>query len=81
MKYYIIQKEPAERFDFTIMTVQDHQIDEFEHDYKKRILAKGESVQEVIIAFSKKENQFEPIDLTVKGEQKQQDNEYRRIKR
>ena len=72
MKCYIIQKDPPERFDFTIMKVQDHQIIEFEKDYKDRILAKGADLQEVIIAFGRKENQWEPIDLSLNDEQEQQ---------
>jgi len=81
MKCYIIQKDPPEPFDFTIMKVQDAQMAEFEHDYKDRILAKGNDVQEVIIAFSKKENQREPIDLSLNQEQEQQANSFRRDRR
>lgn len=65
MKCYIIQRDQRQSFDFTIMKVQDDQTAQFEHDHKDRILAIGDDVQEVIIAFSRKENHWQPIDLSL----------------
>ena len=61
MKCYIIQRDQRQSFDFTIMKVKDDQTAEFEQEHKDRILAIGDDVQEVIIAFSRKENSWEPM--------------------
>lgn len=63
MKCYIIHKDTPGGNDFTIMQVKDHLIEQFEKDYQDKVLAVGKDVQEVIIAFGKKNNQFEPIKL------------------
>lgn len=69
MKCYIIQRDQRQSFDFTIMKVKDDQIAQFEQEHKDRVLAIGDDVQEVIIAFGRKENQWQPIDLSVSEEE------------
>jgi hypothetical protein len=69
MKCYIIQRDQRQSFDFTIMKVKDDQIAQFEQEHKDRILAIGDDVQEVIMAFGRKENQWQAIDLSVSEEE------------
>jgi hypothetical protein len=63
MKYYIIHRDTPDGNDFTIMRVRDELIEQFEKDHQDKVLAIGQDVQEAIIEFGKKQNQFEPIKL------------------
>ena len=81
MKCYIIQRDQRQSFDFTIMKVKDDQIAQFEQEYKDRVLAIGDDVQEVIIAFGRKENQWQPIDLSAGEEENLNTAQVRKNKR
>lgn len=60
---YIIHKDTPEGNDFTIMQVKDDLILQFEQEHQHKVLAMGKDIQEAIIEFGKKKNQFEPIQL------------------